>query len=283
MAEPAAVPRPGVQRGQRHPGPGAGRVAPTPPPPFPPCFPWGTGAGPPCASPGGRAAWRRRGAGVRPGSDGGVAVTPWGGLGLTGRPRRTGRLRHCSGNAEPWPSSEAVYPGSQARGVGGAQECGAGPWAAHSRDTWAAEPAGLAVPSGQGVPAPAPLALCRQARGARQAPETQEPPWGPGPGQAQVRSSPHPALCVTGACLGVLGCEIGRQSCCPWDGWRQVMRPACLQSGSQVDPARPCPVPRGGGSADCRSGQTRQRPCWSANLLAAPGGLRAWPSGGRAA
>lgn len=113
MAEPAAVPRPGVQRGQRHPGPGAGRVAPTPPPPFPPCFPWGTGAGPPCASPGGRAAWRRRGAGVRPGSDGGVAVTPWGGLGLTGRPRRTGRLRHCSGNAEPWPSSEAVYPGAR--------------------------------------------------------------------------------------------------------------------------------------------------------------------------
>lgn len=192
MAEPAAVPRPGVQRGQRHPGPGAGRVAPTPPPPFPPCFPWGTGAGPPCASPGGRAAWRRRGASVRPGSDGGVAVTPWGGLGLTGRPRRTGRLRHCSGNAEPWPSSEAVYPGSQARGVGGAQECGAGPWAAHSRDTWAAEPAGLAVPSGQGVPAPAPAGPVQAGAWGQAGPRDTGAPLGPwarsGPGQVQSAS-----------------------------------------------------------------------------------------------
>lgn len=122
--------------------------------------------------------------------DGGVAVTPWGGGGADWPSQEDRAPAALQWECQPWPSSEAVYPGSEARGVGGAQECGAGPWAAHSRDTWAAEPAGLAVPSGQGVPAPA--GPVQAGAWGQAGPRDTGAPLGPwarsGPGQVQSAS-----------------------------------------------------------------------------------------------
>lgn len=162
-----------------------------------------------------------------------------------------------TGRAQPWPSSEAAPAGSQARGgVGGAQECGgSGPGTAHSRDTCAAEATGLAVPAGQGVPAPSPRPAGWRAGGWGHAvPRDTGAPLG-----AWVRWDPGP-VCILLSCgsaqvpASVSGAVKWVSNLVSWDGRGRVTRPTCLQSGSQVDPARPCPVPTGGGSADAGLG-----------------------------
>lgn len=142
VAEPAAVPRPGLQRGQRHPGPGPGRTPAVP------------AAGPP-PRPGraqaGRCGPQRAGARVLVGGLGPASpqrANRRSGRCPRGRESGAGVLR-SGAEAAPTPSCgvrcllrgiPAQGAGLGLAGVGGPQECGGGRGSGHSWDTCAGRP-----------------------------------------------------------------------------------------------------------------------------------------------